>query len=125
MHANPASTIASVRLAFPMPSRDSKSVTFRVSGAALERLTREAETLGVTRSQRAREILQAALGDEFEHELLGGMKGVQSSVAGLREDLARTLVSVIDTLQTDPASGAKRFTLEQVQDMVRRYLGRP
>lgn len=105
-----------------MPSTSSKTVTFRVSGGALERLTQEAEALGLSRSERARQIVLAALGDDFQRELLAGQREMTANLNGLREDVARTLVSVIDTLQKDPQTGVGRYTTEQVQEMVRRYL---
>jgi len=105
-----------------MPSADSKTVTFRVSGVALERLNREAEALGLTRSERARQLVLAALGNDFEHELLAGQRELMGNLQKLREDIARTLVSVMDTLQVDPRTGERRYSFEQVEEMVRRYL---
>lgn len=107
-----------------MPQPDSKTVTFRVSGAALERLTIQADGLGISRSQRARQILLEALGDEFERELLDGQRELRAEMAGLREDVARTLFSLLDTLQTDPRTGARKYPPEQLRAEVRRYLGR-
>jgi hypothetical protein len=108
-----------------MPSRDSKTLTFRISGAPLERLGREAAELRISRSERARQILLAALGDALQREILGSTRETLTAVHGLREDVARTLVSVIDTLQTDPGTGVKRHSTEQVREMVGRYLRRP
>lgn len=105
-----------------MPSTTSKTVTFRVSGAALERLTRDAEALGLSRSERARQIVLAALGDDFQRELLAGQRDLATNLVGLREDVARTLISVLDTLQKDPKTGVARYTTEQVREMVRGYL---
>src|SRR5262245_12164307 len=105
-----------------MPSVDSKTVSFRVSGAALERLSRESEALGITRSDRARQLVLAELGNEFEREILAGQRELLAELGRLREDVARTLVSVLDTVQADPKTGAKRFSTEEVQEMVHRYL---
>jgi len=106
-----------------MPSLDSKTVTFRVSGVALERLNREAEAFGLSRSERARQIVIGALENEFERELLAGQREMDAALQRLREDVARTLVSVMDTLQTDPQTGERRYPFEEVEAMVRKYLG--
>src|SRR5688572_5523056 len=105
-----------------MPSTDSKTVTFRVSGAALERLTQEAEALGISRSDRARQMVLAALANDFERELLGGQRELVLNLLGLREDIARTLFSLLDTLQTDPKTGERREPPDELQERVRRYL---
>ena len=76
-------------------------------------------------SRCAKQIVQAALQDEFALELLESARLQRQALDKLREDVARTLASILDTLQEDPATGKKRYSTEELHQMVSQYLGRP
>ena len=106
-------------------SKSTQTVTFRLNGEPLRRLVEQADEYRVPPSRRAKQIVQAALQDELALELLESARLQRQALDKLREDVARTLVSILDTLQQDPATGKKRYSIDELRQMVGQYLGRP
>lgn len=79
-----------------MPGADqSKSVTFRLGGALLERLEQLAAEQGVSRGDLARRFVMATMQDEDRLRVLQEVEGVRQELARLRADVAASLEMIL------------------------------
>ena len=78
-----------------VPQKDSETVSFRMSGALLARLTEEAAARGVSRGEHARNVLITALQDEHRLQVLEDIHTLRGELQRLRTDVASTLEVVL------------------------------
>lgn len=102
----------------PRPSaRTSKSLSFRLSGALLDRLAALAEAEGVSVGEKARELVTAVLQDEDRLRVLEEVHGVREQLDRLRSDVATSLEMILLNVGKDVSA-------DQVRDWVTNNLRR-
>jgi len=77
------------------PHKESETVSFRLSGALLTRLTEDAAARGASRGEHARALLISVLQDEHRLQVLEDTRVVRDEVRKLRSDVALTLEAVL------------------------------
>lgn len=108
------------RRRFPVPrpaARTSKSLSFRLSGALLDRLAALAEAEGVSLGEKARELVTAVLQDEDRLRVLEEVQGVRERLDRLRSDVATSLEMILLNVGKDVSA-------DQVRDWVTNNLRR-
>lgn len=80
-----------------MPRRTTPSVkvSFRLSGPLAARLRERAAELELSPDLAAKELVVAALQESLRYELLESLRGLSTTVDGLRRDIAVSLEAVL------------------------------
>lgn len=95
--------------------RDSETVSFRLGGAQLARLSGNAESLRVSRGEYARQLVVAALQDEARLQQLEELRALRGELSLLRTDVATTLESVLANLTDVDESDVKAYVSKHLR----------
>lgn len=90
-----------------MPPDPKQPVNFRIGNAYYKQLAQLGEPLGLSPHEYARHLICRTLEDAGREDVLNAVSSVREEVAGLRHDVAASLITVL--LQTVPNANGKEI----------------
>lgn len=93
----------------------SESLSFRLGGPLLERLTEEASARDLSPDLHARNLVVGALQDEHRLQLIEELRAVREDIHRLRADLATTLETVLLNLTEVSPDEARAFVRDSLR----------
>ncbi len=90
-----------------MPPDPKQPVNFRIGNAYFKQLAALGESLGLSPHEYARHLVCQTLEDTGRDDVLNEVASVREEVAGLRHDVAASLITVL--LQTVPNANEKEI----------------
>jgi len=99
----------------PAP-KESETVSFRLSGPLLLRLTEDAANLGISRGERARDLVLSVLQDEDRLQVLEEVRAAREQLQKLRHDVAVTLEAVLLNIGKINAKDVQDFVSKNLRD---------
>ena len=100
-----------------MPPDPKQPVNFRIGNAYFKQLAELGEPLGLSPHEFARHLVCRTLDDAGREDVLNEVSSVREELAGLRRDVAASLITVL--LQTVPDADEK-----EIRAWVSKALGR-